>query len=92
MVGSGSLNLNHIVSGKMPTNRIGTGTSQTGLQDARTTRQDGALRARGRIPSLPDQPSPDSFIAAQLARLRNLIATDQIDHNARRGTYLNILL
>ncbi|NIZ00365.1 hypothetical protein [Thalassospira lucentensis] len=76
----------------MPTNRIGTGSSQTGLQDARTTQQGVGVRARGRLPANPDQPSPDSFIAAQLARLRNLIATDQIDHNARRGTYLNILL
>lgn len=91
MLGSGSLKLNDSVSGKMPTNRIGTG-SQTGLQDARTTQQGGMVRARGRVPTNPDQPSSDSFIAAQLARLRNLIATDQIDHNARRGTYLNILL
>ncbi|MBV16435.1 MAG: hypothetical protein CMO05_03055 [Thalassospira sp.] len=75
----------------MPTNRIGTGSSQTGLQDARTTQQ-GGVRARGQTVSTPDQPSSDSFIAAQLARLRNLIASDQIDHNARRGTYLNILL
>lgn len=75
----------------MTTNRIGTGSSQTGLQDARA-RPQGAVGARGRVSANAEQPSSDSFIASQLARLRNLIATDQIDHNARRGTYLNILL
>ncbi|MCC9620828.1 hypothetical protein LPB41_03905 [Thalassospira sp. MA62] len=75
----------------MPTNRIGTGSTQGGLQDARA-RPQGIGPQRGRPAANNDQPSSDSFIAAQLARLRNLIATDQIDHNARRGTYLNILL
>jgi hypothetical protein len=75
----------------MTSNRIGTGSSQTGLQDARTRPQSRAMTS-GRVNANSDQPSSDSFIASQLARLRNLIATDQIDHNARRGTYLNILL
>lgn len=75
----------------MTTNRIGTGSSQSGLQDART-RPHGGIATRGRVGASSDQPSSDSFIASQLARLRNLVATDQIDHNARRGTYLNILL
>lgn len=75
----------------MTTNRIGTGSSHTGLHDARA-RQQGGMVSRGRVGANSDQPSSDSFIASQLARLRNLIATDQIDHNARRGTYLNIVL
>ncbi|AXO16707.1 MULTISPECIES: hypothetical protein [Thalassospira] len=75
----------------MTTNRIGTGSSHTGLQDARA-RPQGGMVSRGRVGANSDQPSSDSFIASQLARLRNLIATDQIDHNARRGTYLNIVL
>ncbi|MEQ8390626.1 MAG: hypothetical protein RIB30_06505 [Thalassospira sp.] len=74
----------------MTTNRIGTGSSHTGLQDARSRPQIPVGRGRGA--AVIELPSSESFIAAQLARLRNLIATDQIDHNARRGTYLNILL
>lgn len=83
-------NIAHL-DGMMVANRIGTGSSQTGLQDARS-RPQGVPGMGGRVTANSDQPSSDSFIAAQLARLRNLIATDQIDHNARRGTYLNILL
>ncbi|MBX2831944.1 MAG: hypothetical protein KTR23_12290 [Rhodospirillales bacterium] len=75
----------------MTTNRIGTGSAQNGLQDARS-RPQGLSGARNRVPANVELPSSESFIAAQLARLRNLIATDQINHNARRGTYLNILL
>ncbi|OSQ40725.1 hypothetical protein [Thalassospira mesophila] len=40
----------------------------------------------------PDRPSSELDILSQLARLRNLIAADQIDHSARRGTYLDLLL
>ncbi|OSQ49145.1 hypothetical protein [Thalassospira alkalitolerans] len=76
----------------MATNRIGSNATQSGLTDARSMPQGIPVSTRGRVATHSDQPSPDSFIAAQLARLRNLIATDQIDHNARRGTYLNILL
>lgn len=75
----------------MVANRIGTGSSQTGLHDARA-RPQGVPGVGGRVSANAEQPSSESFIASQLARLRNLIATDQIDHNARRGTYLNILL
>ena len=75
----------------MATNRIGTGSAQSGLQDART-RPQGMTHVSTRVNTSSEQPSSDGFIASQLARLRNLIATDQIDHNARRGTYLNILL
>ncbi len=39
-----------------------------------------------------DRPSSELDILSQLARLRNLIAADQIDHSARRGTYLDLLL
>ncbi|RCK47656.1 hypothetical protein TH25_15360 [Thalassospira profundimaris] len=39
-----------------------------------------------------DRPSTELDILSQLARLRNLIAADQIDHSARRGTYLDLLL
>ncbi|RCK35815.1 hypothetical protein L6172_18800 [Thalassospiraceae bacterium SW-3-3] len=76
----------------MATNRIGSSATQTGLHDARSMPQGVPSGVRGRVAANTDQPSSDSFIAAQLARLRNLIAADQIDHNARRGTYLNILL
>lgn len=75
----------------MTSNRIGTGSAHSNLQDARTQSR-GIGGTRGRVPASSELPSSDSFIASQLARLRNLIATDQIDHNARRGTYLNILL
>ena len=76
----------------MATNRIGSSATQTGLHDARSMPQGVPSGVRGRVAANADQPSSDSFIAAQLARLRNLIAADQIDHNARRGTYLNIVL
>ncbi|WP_339780355.1 hypothetical protein [uncultured Thalassospira sp.] len=42
--------------------------------------------------SATDRPSTELDILSQLARLRNLIAADQIDHSARRGTYLDLLL
>jgi hypothetical protein len=51
-----------------------------------------ATSVRPRRGAVSEAPSSDQDIAYQLARLRNLIAADQIDHNARRGTYLDILL
>ena len=52
-------------------------------------------------PSAPATPQPgfrlrtattDTEIEAQIARLRTLIANDNIDPNAPTGSYLNILL
>ncbi|MFH1803729.1 MAG: hypothetical protein ABID63_02440 [Pseudomonadota bacterium] len=78
----------------MALNNIGR-TSQTGPvseQQTRTERGRAGGEVRSRVSANSEMPSADFDIRAQLARLRNLIDSDQIDHTARRGTYLNILL
>jgi len=72
---------------------LGSSRTSTGdITEAPTRNGPGRPNAPGARRSSADRPSTELDILSQLARLRNLIAADQIDHSARRGTYLDLLL
>lgn len=72
---------------------LGSSRTSTGdITEAPTRSGPGRSSTPGARRTVVDRPSTELDILSQLARLRNLIASDQIDHSARRGTYLDLLL